>query len=166
MFSVLISTVDHRRCNRMVARLRHLGQQSRLLHWAPVCDLHSRYVLVLIVHDSCVQSSDSPNVSGLVAFHQPPGVVQTTALALLEVYNPYLAVFAMLSLATNVLATSLIAYKAWYVEVVPFSHVISALTVRLHTLKQGTQTVGEEILLGSWRQVTGPKGPRFPRRVR
>ncbi|KAM5536531.1 hypothetical protein V8D89_009808 [Ganoderma adspersum] len=37
----------------------------------------------------------------------------TTGLALLEVYNPYLDVFAILSLTTNVSATSLIAYKAW-----------------------------------------------------
>ncbi|PIL28294.1 hypothetical protein GSI_09582 [Ganoderma sinense ZZ0214-1] len=40
-------------------------------------------------------------------------LVSTTGLALLEVYNPFLEVFAIFSLATNVLATSLIAYKAW-----------------------------------------------------
>ena len=65
---------------------------------------------------SCLPNhlSDSPNVTGILGFHRP-GVVRTTGLALLEVYNPYLAVFAILSLATNVSATSLIAYKAWCV---------------------------------------------------
>ena len=101
----------------MVARMCHLAQESHLLYRGSTRDLHSR--LVPTVHISCVPKrlSDSPTVTGILGFHRP-GVVRTTGLALLEVYNPYLAVFAILSLATNVSATSLIAYKAWCVPVV------------------------------------------------
>ncbi|KAM5536539.1 hypothetical protein V8D89_009816, partial [Ganoderma adspersum] len=42
-----------------------------------------------------------------------PGIVWTTGLTFLNVYNPFFDAFAISSLTTNVLATSLIAYKAW-----------------------------------------------------
>ena len=44
-------------------------------------------------------------------------VITTTAIAILAKDNIYIKVAGTVSLATNALATALIAYKAWYVDI-------------------------------------------------
>ena len=58
--------------------------------------------------------SDSPNVCGIVGMCKS-GSIQSTQLVFLIAQNGYAQASVVLSLGTNVLATSLVAYKAWYV---------------------------------------------------
>ena len=89
------------------------------------------------------------------------GVIPTTGLALLEIYNPFLAAFAILSLATNVLATFLIAYKAWCASIITPSARSNA--DHGNHLKQGTQADSDEVLLRSRHQIASLEGPRVAR---
>ena len=155
--------MDHRGCDRVVARMRHLAQQGRLLPRTGVRGSHFRCVRISHARSSSrtrPYASDSPNAFGIVGFSDKPGVVQTTGLALLAVYNPFLDSFAILSLVTNVTATSLIAYKAWYAPSIPAQH-----STFDDEPTQGTQTASQKILLRSRRQVPSPEGPRLTRRV-
>ena len=103
--------------------------------------------------------SDFPHVSGLAGSHEPR-IIQTTGLSLLEVYNSYIDAFGSLSLATNILAISLIAYKAWYVLVTQFS----GSNFVNHT-QQGAQTDCEEVLLRSRNQIPGIESAGLSYRV-
>lgn len=59
-----------------------------------------------------VMSSDFPNVCGIVGMFESRGV-ETVGFGFLILGNAFAQVSAILSLATNVLATFLMAYKAW-----------------------------------------------------
>ena len=116
-------TGNHRRRDCMVARMRYLAQQSRHLDRTSPYSSHSRCVFSVLIArvrtSRSAVSPDLPTVSGLVGSHELR-IVETTRISLLEVYNPYIDAFGGLSLATNVLATSLIAFKAWCVPPMPF----------------------------------------------
>ena len=66
-------------------------------------------------------SSDSPNVCGIVGMFKSRGV-ETVGFGFLILGNAYAQVSAILSLATNVIATFLMACKAWLVLAVLHDH--------------------------------------------
>ncbi len=97
----------------MVARLCHLAAQGGLLHRTATHDCHSWCVPTFRV---LIPRSDSPNVLGIDGVYMTSrGSRESTILVLFISGNAYAFAAATLSLATNVLATALIAYKAWCV---------------------------------------------------
>ena len=59
-------------------------------------------------------SSDAQTVFGFIGYHEPQ-IIPTTGVALLDTNNAFIKAAAIVSLATNALATALTAYKMWYV---------------------------------------------------
>ena len=106
-----------RGCSRVVARLRHLAAQGRQLHRPTTADFHPRYVAAVSFCVLLVTLSDSPNVCGIVGMCKS-GSIQSPQLVFLIAQNGYAQASVVLSLGTNVLATSLVAYKAWCVFVI------------------------------------------------
>ncbi len=101
----------------MVARVRHLAEQGYLLYRAAACDSYRRYVRppsVIHARVLVTPSSDFPTVFGFIGYHEPE-IVQATGIALLGRNDAFVKAAAIVSLATNALATVLIAYKAWCV---------------------------------------------------
>ncbi len=98
----------------MVARMRRLATQSRQLDGLTAVDFDHEYVSTIYIRLLVIPPSNSPNVCGTIGMvkSQDP---QTTGLTFLVQGNVYGQLAAILSLSTNVLATSLIAYKAWCV---------------------------------------------------
>ena len=83
------------------------------MHRTTALDFNFRYVLFVCDH-APNPLSDSPNVVGMVGAQVSQSVRDLkTGLVLLLLDNGYSAAASILSLATNVLATFLIAYKAW-----------------------------------------------------
>ena len=105
----------------MVARMRRMAEQTRVLHRAAALDSYFRCVSFVRGY-ALIPSSESPNVCGMVGA-QKLQRVQGEGLALLILDNAYSAASSILSVTTNVLATSLIAYKAWCVVLVSFSDI-------------------------------------------
>ena len=105
----------------MVARMRRMAEQTRVLHRAAALDSYFRCVSFVRGY-ALIPSSESPNVCGMVGA-QKLQRVQGEGLALLILDNAYSAASSILSVTTNILATSLIAYKAWYVILVSFGDI-------------------------------------------
>ena len=118
-FSTVI--VHHRRCHRVVARVRHLAEQGRELHRAAPRHPYIKYVLypparshITIRRNRLVVVTDVPTVISSIGYHEPQ-IVPTTGVALLDTDNVFVKAAVIVTLATNALSTALIAYKAWYV---------------------------------------------------
>ena len=102
--------------------MRHLAEQNYLLHRPPAGDIQRR--CALFAPNTCVPppSSDSPNVSGFVGLVESQTVRMADAFFLTRlVGNTYSQVSMVSTLATNILATSLVGYKAWSVLLTQFS---------------------------------------------
>ncbi len=70
---------------------------------------------------------------GSIGYHEPQ-IVPTAGVALLGTNNAFVKASAILSLATNALATVLIAYKAWCVlrRLSPFAVLMTIVPTREH----------------------------------
>ena len=101
--------------------MRRMAEQTRVLHRAAALDSYFRCVSFVRGY-ALIPSSESPNVCGMVGA-QKLQRVQGEGLALLILDNAYSAASSILSVTTNILATSLIAYKAWYVILVSFGDI-------------------------------------------
>ncbi len=97
----------------MVARMRHMATQSHQLDGLTAIDFDYEYVSIIYICRLIIPQSNTPNVCGTVGIAKLQG--PQTARPTFLVQDNYAEIAAVLSLATNILATSLIAYKAWCV---------------------------------------------------
>ena len=138
--------------------MRHLETQTRQLDRRAAVDLYCEYVSIIRVGP--IISSDSPNVCGTIgmAMARSP---DTTGLAFLLQGNLSARIAGILSLVTNVLATSLIGYKAWCV----LTMLVITFVLNCLETKQGTQEVDEATFCQGCPFVSSSQGSRVTHRV-
>ena len=90
--------------------MRHLATEARQLRRSAVVDVDHEYVSMIDIYALVVLASNSPNVFGIIGITRSPGPQEASITFLFQ--DLYGQISGFLSLCTNILATSLIAYKA------------------------------------------------------